>query len=286
MFLNEVNHMKLRYVAPFVMVLGVLGCENGQPPEQKPSQDTTPPTSTTNENPKKDLPAEAPTYKVATTGTGAPMTLKDDKGNLAGIDIDVIQAIGQQEGFKIEFVPTTWSNLFVGLDEGKYDIAISGISWTEEREGKYGTSQGYFFSPASFAYVDNGNKQLNSLADLKGLKVGALVDSKHEKTAHEVGALEVVATKGGFETFANLMRGQIDVFIHDYADLREYQKNYPNQKVVIKNIENESQKGAYLVILTQKSNSELLAKIDSGIAKLKADGTIDQISKKHLDVVK
>lgn len=278
--------MKIQYVAPLIMALGLFGCGNNQSPtEQKSSQDTNPPpASTTNESSAKDLPADMPTYKVATTGTGAPMTLKDDKGNLAGIDIDVIQAIGQQEGFKIEFIQTAWSNLFVGLDEGKYDIAISGISWTEEREGKYGASQGYFFSPASFAYVDNG-KQLSSLADLKGLKVGALVDSKHEKTAHEVGASEVVATKGGFDTFANLMRGQIDVFIHDYADLREYQKNYPNQKVVIKNIENEGQKGAYLVILTQKNNSELLAKINSGIEKLKANGTIDQISEKHLGVV-
>lgn len=279
--------MKIQYVAPLIATLGLFGCGNNQSPtEQKlPQNPNPPPASTTHESSVKDLPADIPTYKVATTGTGAPMTLKDDKGNLAGIDIDVIQAIGQQEGFKIEFIQTAWSNLFVGLDEGKYDIAISGISWTEEREGKYGASQGYFFSPASFAYVDNG-KQLSSLADLKGLKVGALANSKHEKTAREVGASEVIATKGGFDTFANLMRGQIDVFIHDYADLREYQKNYPNQKVVIKNIENESQKGAYLVILTQKNNSELLAKINSGIEKLKANGTIDQISEKHLGAVK
>lgn len=274
--------MKIQYIAPLAMTLGLFGCGNNQPPAEQPSSQTsTPPASATNETPADNLPADAPTYKVATTGTGAPMTLKDDKGNLAGIDIEVMQAIGQQEGFRVEFIQTAWSGLFTGLDENKYDVAISGISWTEDRESKYGASQGYFFSPASFAYVDNG-KQLNTLADLKGLKVGALVDSKHEKTAREVGASDVVATKGGFDTFANLMRGQIDVFIHDYADLREYQKNYPDQKVVIKNIEDENQKGAYLVVLTQKNNTELLAKINSGIEKLKANGTIDQITEKYL----
>lgn len=210
------------------------------------------------------------------------MTFKDDRGNLIGIDIDIIQAIGQKEGFNIEFIPTTWGNLFVGLDNGKYDIVISGASWTEERESKYGVSQGYFFSPASFAYVDNG-KHLNTLADLKGLKIGALTDSKHEKTAREIGASEVVVAKSGFETFASLIRGRIDVFIHDYADLKEYQKNYPDQKVIIKNIEDENQKGAYLIALTQKNNTELLNKLNSGIEKLKADGTIDKIASKYLD---
>lgn len=276
--------MKVQYLIPVVATLGLFGCGNkpsSSPAEQKTAEaPVVAPTASDNQTNK--LPADAPTYKVATTGTGAPLTFKDDKGNLTGIDIDIIKAIGQKEGFNIDLIPTTWSDLFVGLDKGKYDIVISGASWTEERESKYGVSQGYFFSPASFAYIDNG-KQLNTLADLKNLKIGALADSKHEKTAREIGATEVSITKSGFETFANLVRGQIDVFIHDYADLKEYQKNYPDQKVIIKNIEDENQKGAYLIALTQKNNTELLAKINSGIEKLKAEGSIDKIASKYLD---
>lgn len=270
--------MKIQYLFPFTITLGLLGCSNSQTPVEQTATETAPASVADSSS---NLPADAPTYKVASTGKGAPMTVKDENGNLSGVDIDVIKAIGEREGFKVDFVPTDWNVLFTGLDEDKYDILISGISWSAERESKYGVSQGYFFSPASFAYIDKGNS-MKTLADLKGLKVGALANSKHEKTANNVGASKVVGGKYGFEIFTQLVQGDIDAMIHEYVVLKEYQKKYPDQKITIQSIEDESQKEANFVIITKKSNQELLNKINSGISKLKADGTIEKITEKYL----
>lgn len=272
--------MKIQYIASLAILMGgLVGCGDkpasttAQKPESTPTQDVidTAPT----------LPDDAPVYKVATTGTSTPMSFKSETNQLTGIDVDVITAMGEREGFKVEFIPVKWGELFTGLDDKLYDIAISGISWTEERAGKYGASDSYFFSPAAFAYIDNG-KPMTSLADLKGVKVGVLSNTKHEQTAKDAGASEVITTNRGFEAFTLMVQGQVDVFIHDYVDLKEFQKNYPDHKVIIQNIEDESNKNAHYTILTQKDNTELLTKLNLGIEKLKADGTLDKISDKYL----
>lgn len=272
--------MKIHYITSLAIVLGLAGCGNSSAPtETKPTTTE----STATDNKASNLPADAPTYRVGTTGTSTPLSFQDENGQLTGIDVDIIRNIGEREGFKIEFIPTKWNDLFIGLEGGKFDIVISGTAYNEERASKYGVSDSYFFSPAAIAYIDGKTaKPIHTVTDLQGLKVGALAGSKNEKIAQSSGAAEVVTAQRGFEVFTMLVQNQIDAFVHGYVVLRDYQKNYPDQKLVIRIVEDESQKNAHLVILTQKGNQELIDKLNSGINKLKADGTIDKISDKYL----
>lgn len=259
------------------LAVSLVGCGNNPPPAEAPK-----PAEKTESAPTSALPADAPTVIVATTGTGAPVTYKDEQGNLTGIDVDVVKAVGEKEGFKVEVIQVAWKDIFTGLEEKKYDIAVAGISWTEERNSKYGMSDSYFFNPTSLAYKAESAIKPKSLNELGNARVGVLAGSSYEKLAQTLATKQIVPAEKGVDAFAMLVRGESDVFLHSNISLRYWQANYPDQKLEIQVVEKPDEISAQRVMALNKENTELLAKVNSGIAKLKAEGAVDKITEKHL----
>lgn len=272
--------MKKHAGLALICALGLIGCNEQQPQEQAVSQSTQ-----TNESTGfvSKLPADAPVIKVAMTGLGAPFSYKDSEGFIEGADVDIIRGIGELEGFKVDIIPESWANIFDKTEEGVYDATIAGISWTPERASRYGLSDGYVFNPASFIYKADSAVHPKTIEDLVGLRVGVLQNSKHEKLIENQEGINKVITESGFESLKNLARGDIDVYIHDNINLRQKQAGYADYNFEITSFEDEAEKSAYLVIVTQKDNQELLNKLNDGIAKLKAEGKIDEILNYHLE---
>jgi polar amino acid transport system substrate-binding protein len=84
------------------------------------------------------------TLAVAVNPNWPPMEMKDKTGKLSGYEIDLIQAIGEEAGFQIQFVEVPWRKIFSGLEEGKYDVVIASVSITDARKEKYDFSTPYF----------------------------------------------------------------------------------------------------------------------------------------------
>lgn len=83
------------------------------------------------------------TVVVAVDGDWPPMKMKDDKGNLAGYEIDMIRAIADEAGFEVSLVEVPWDAIFEGLDALRYDAVIASVSITDKRKGKYDFSAPY-----------------------------------------------------------------------------------------------------------------------------------------------
>ena len=63
---------------------------------------------------KKDV------INIGTEGVYAPFTFTNEKGQLTGYDIEVITEAAKRAGIKINFVPTPWDSMFLGLESKKY----------------------------------------------------------------------------------------------------------------------------------------------------------------------
>ncbi|MEU9332761.1 ABC transporter substrate-binding protein [Streptomyces sp. NPDC048290] len=61
----------------------------------------------------------------------------DDQKTLTGSEPDLARLIAAVLGLEPEISPSTWENMFIGLDGGKVDVAISNVTVTEERKQKY-----------------------------------------------------------------------------------------------------------------------------------------------------
>lgn len=62
-----------------------------------------------------------------------PWAMKDKKGELIGLEIDIARRLAEDMGVKVEFVPTEWSGIIPSLIAGKFDLIIGGMSITPER---------------------------------------------------------------------------------------------------------------------------------------------------------
>ncbi|MFB2587298.1 substrate-binding periplasmic protein [Acinetobacter sp. c1-l78] len=227
------------------------------------------------------LPANAPVYKVATTGKQPPFTYLDEYGNLMGMDIDIIRAIGEEQGFKVEFEVLPWPMVFPSVVDGKNDLAVSGISYNDERNEKYSLSKQYLFVPSAIMVKDSNIK---SLADLAGKRFTCMTAAKQcNDISKAVPTATVNDEATTYLSFAALAQGRTDAIGEDMQLLQYFAKKHPDQKVHIIPYETEKDLPAQQIIMAAKGRTELINKVNEGIDKLTASGKIKEIEKKWLD---
>lgn len=271
--------MKQLYkILPIVLSVGLFGCSNSATQESTSANSVT----DNKDNFVSKLPDTAPTVKVATTGTTPPFSFQDDYGNMQGIDIDIIRAIGEEQGFKVEFYKETFQSMFDSVESGSRDLALAGISYKNERATKYGLSIPYFFNPSAIMYSKN-NLKIGSLEDLQGMHVGGMEDGKSVDQIKAVGTYGELSTKAtAFLLYEDLMQGKVDAILHDLPILQYTAKIHPEYKVTIVPYEGENVPEAQQVILMAKGNTKLIKTVNEGITKLKAQGTFNKIEEQWL----
>jgi cyclohexadienyl dehydratase len=74
------------------------------------------------------------TLRVGTTGDYPPLTYLDPPtGRFSGQAVDLIEAFAREQGYRLELVLTTWPTLMPDLVAGRFQVAVGGISRTEQR---------------------------------------------------------------------------------------------------------------------------------------------------------
>ncbi len=277
--------MKILYrVLPVVLTVGLFGCNNSTPVQES---------TASNEEVKVEgqdtfvskLPDSAPTMKVAMTGDLPPFSYQDDFGNMQGTDVDSIRAIGEEQGFKVEFYKETWQGLFDSVASGSRDIAVSGIAYKEDRDAKYGLSIPYFFNPSAIMY-EKTDLNIKGLDDLKGLRIGALEGSRQAELLKDMGSDIKLTTAGtSFLSYENLVQGKIDAVVDDMHILQYTARTHPAIKVTIVPYEDADTPSAQQVVMMAKGNKELINNVNEGITKLKERGTFKEIEQRWLGEV-
>lgn len=227
--------------------------------------------------------SELPVLKVATYGSMPPFAFLNEKGELVGIDIDTIEAIGRQEGFTVKLNSMPWQNLFASVEAGENDLAIAGISYNADRAAKYGLTKSYLFVPAAIMSKKSSHLNVKELADLKGRNVGGIAASKQVLQMKEVGGANKIAEPETiFLAFQQMVKGDLDAIFEDQQVLEYLAKQYPDYDFDIVAYEDKTVPDAQQIIMTKKSNEELLKKLNDGIDKLVASGEMKRIEKKWL----
>jgi polar amino acid transport system substrate-binding protein len=72
-----------------------------------------------------------------------PFEMKDKQGNIIGFDVDMANEMAKAMGVKLQLVPTAWDGIIAGLITGKYDIIMSGMTITQERNLKINFANPY-----------------------------------------------------------------------------------------------------------------------------------------------
>ena len=78
-----------------------------------------------------------------------PWAMRDRNGELVGFEIDVGRKLAEDMGVEAEFTPTAWDGIIPALVSGKFDIIISGLSITPQRNLTVNFTQPYAYTGAT-----------------------------------------------------------------------------------------------------------------------------------------
>lgn len=212
---------------------------------------------------------------IGTEGTYAPFTFHDKSDKLTGFDIEIAQEVFKRLKLKPKFVETKWDGMIAGLDAKRYDMVANEVAVRPDRLEKYDMSEPYIVSKAVLI-VKNDNKDIKTLDDLKGKKVGQSLDSNYRKIAEEHGAANTVV-EGFNQAIDLLVSGRIDGTINDSLSFLDLKKQRPELPIKTVYEEKDATSNAFLF---RKGSKQLVDKVNGAIADMKADGTYLKISEK------
>ncbi|MFF5078487.1 ABC transporter substrate-binding protein [Actinoplanes sp. NPDC000266] len=160
---------------------------------------------------------------VGAAGSGFPplaFTANDNK-TLIGSEPDIAVAIAGVLGLEPDLQNTSWENLFIGLDSGKYDIGASNITVTEERKQKYDFVT-YRKDELAFEAKKGSGLKVTGPADVAGKKVAVGSGTNQEKILVEWSEENVKAGRPKVDikyyqtnqaTYLALGSGAIDLYL-------------------------------------------------------------------------
>lgn len=221
---------------------------------------------------------DAGVLKVGTEGTYSPFSFHDPKSNqLVGYDVEVIAAVADRLGVKVEYVETPWDAIFAGLTSDRFDVVANQVTKNEERAGLYGLSDTYTVSEGVVA-TRADDSSVSALTDIKGKKSAQSLTSNWATVAKEAGA-DVVSVEGFTQAVTLLKQQRVDVTVNDSLAVLDYQKSTGDSSIKIAARTGDVSEQ---VIATRKG-SDLVAAINQALAELRADGTLAKISQKYFD---
>ena len=226
--------------------------------------------------PVASAPAPAKVYVVGTDAAYAPFESQNEKGEIVGFDIDVVKAAAAKAGIEVKFVNTPWEGIFNALGQGDRDMIVSAVTITDERKQTMDFSDPYFDAQQLIAVKENS--KIASFADLKKLKVGVQTGTTGDEAVTKLLGKASTNIKRFESTplaLKDLESGGVDAVVADNGVVIHYVANNPGGK--FKTVADKDFVPEQYGIALKKGNAELQAKLNKGLADIKADGSYDKI---------
>lgn len=213
-------------------------------------------------------------YKIATDTTFAPFEFENDKGEMVGIDLDLLEAIAEDQGFEYELQLIGFSAAVTALEAGEVDGVIAGMSITEERAKKYDFSEPYFDSGIGMAVLENS--EIESYEDLAGKQVAAKIGTEgcaFAESIQEEYGFTIAQFEDSATMYQDVLAGTSAAVFDDYPVL-----GYEINRGIGFKMPVEMERGSSYGFATLKdANPELVKMFDDGLKKLKENGTYEKI---------
>ena len=219
---------------------------------------------------------EAGKLTMATNAAFPPYEMTTDAGAFEGIDIDTAQAIADKLGLELQIDDMDFDAALLSVQQGKADIAMAGVTVTDERKNVMDFSDSYATGIQSIIVKEDSD--IASVDDLAGKKIGTQRGTTgYLYCSDDFGDENVVAYDDGLTAVQMLNNGQVDCVVIDNAPAKEFIAANPGLKLLDTAYVEES-----YAIGIGKGNTELKDAINTALEELKADGTLQAIVDKYI----
>ena len=217
------------------------------------------------------------TWVIAMDTVFRPFEFTDENNEFVGIDVDIIKAVAEDQGFKYEIQSLGWDAAVAAVQAGQADVLLAGASITDERkEAGWIFSDSYYDSCQIFAV--KGDSTVASLEDLKGQTVAVkngTAGAKYADSLKDQYGFTVDVYEDSPTMYQAVILGQAVACVEDEPIMAD---NIKTGGLDLKLVDGTQSEGApYGFAIMNESNQELLDMINAGLADIKANGTYDEI---------
>lgn len=225
-------------------------------------------------------PAPARLYVVGTDAAYAPFESQNEKGEIVGFSVDLLDAIAARGGFAVKYVNTPWEGIFNSLAQADRDLLISSITITDERRGSMDFSDAYF-DAAQLIAVKQGSK-VSRFDDLKTLIVGVQTGTTGDEVVTRLQGKNSTRVKRFESTplaLEELQAGGVDAVVADNGVVVHYVANHADKGFTT--VSDAAFVPEQYGIAVKKGNTALLERINAGLAAVRADGSYARIHARY-----
>ena len=220
---------------------------------------------------------------VGTEATYPPFEYRNEKNQVVGYDIDVVEAIAKHLGKKVEIVDMSFDGLIPALMTGKVDLVAAGMTNTEERRKKVNFSSVYYDIENAFV-VRADDSSITKLDDLKGkiatVQIGTAQDTFITNTGLPA---EIKRFQKNDDALMEIKVGRGDFCVVNLtvanAFLRNNKTFEEDLKIGFRNKIHREGEGIALGL--PKGDEALLNAVNGAIETMKNNGEFDSIKKKY-----
>ncbi len=201
-------------------------------------------------------------------------SVDEGSGGLRGFDIDLLTEIAVVHGWELEFISVHFDELLPGIAAGRFDLVISAVTITAQREAVVSFSDPYYLADQVLS-VPAGDSTTHSLEDLRGRRVGVLAGSTGEDLAKRVDGVLAFPYDDIADAFSHLLEGQLDAILNDLPTTRVCIAGDERVQVIARGIRAE-----YYGIAVNPNDPDKLDRINQTLAVFFGDGSFDRIHEK------
>ncbi|TYO97159.1 amino acid ABC transporter substrate-binding protein (PAAT family) [Geothermobacter ehrlichii] len=212
-----------------------------------------------------------------------PFELTNKKGEIVGFDVDMAKRMAKAMGVKLELVSTAWDGIIPALITKKFDIIMSGMTLTQERNMKINFANPYIVIGQTILLRKELAGKVKSYRDLNDAKytVGSKLGTTGEQaTKRMIHKAKYISYETEQEGVLELVNGKIDAFIYDmpYNAAAFVQRGQGKIVHLDKPFTYEP-----LAWAVRKGDYDFINWLNNFLNQVKNDGTYDKIYRKWFE---
>ncbi|OUP18409.1 ABC transporter substrate-binding protein [Lachnoclostridium sp. An196] len=194
---------------------------------------------------------------------------------VVGIDAEMAAAVAEKLGMELKIEDMAFDSLIPALSSGKVDIVAAGMTVTEDRLASVNFSDTY--ATGIQAIIVTEDSDIASADDLVGKTIGVQQGTTGDLYATDVEGATIERYAKGMEAVQSLSQGKIDAVIIDNEPANVFVSEVEGLKILDEAFATED-----YAVAVAKDNEELLEQVNTALAELKEDGTLQAIVDKYI----
>lgn len=202
---------------------------------------------------------------------------------IVGIDAEIAEAIADKLGMELTIEHVDFNSVVPGVQSGKYDFGMAGLTVTDERLEQVNFSTSY--ATGIQVIVVKEDSDITSVDDLFaegashtiGVQLATTGDLYTTSDLEDEGLATIERYNKGADAIMALTSGKIDCVVIDNEPAKVFVQNNEGLKILDTEYVTEE-----YAIAVSKNNTEMMDKINNALNELIADGTVASIISKYI----